>query len=48
MVTIGNEYNARWYTVGKRSVKGHPHHPLYLKNGSCTEEFDVLSYLATI
>ena len=45
MVEIGNEYGAKWYTVGKRSVKGHPHHPLYLKNGSLTEEFDVLEYL---
>ena len=48
MVDIGNEYGAQWFTVGKRSVKGHPHHPLYLKNNSPTEEFDVVSYLETI
>ena len=48
MVEIGNEYGARWYTVGKRSVKGHPHHPLYLKNGSPTEDFDISAYLETI
>ena len=48
MVSIGNEYGAQWFTVGKRSVKGHPHHPLYLKNGTPTEEFDVCEYLNTL
>ncbi len=48
MVGIGNEYGAQWFTVGKRSVKGHPHHPLYLKNGTPTEEFDVCEYLNTL
>ncbi len=48
MVDIGNEYCAQWYTVGKRSVKGHPHHPLYLKNNSPVDLFDVRSYLKTL
>ena len=48
MVEIGNEYGAQWFSVGKRSVKGHPHHPLYLKNNSPTENFDIISYLETI
>lgn len=48
MVEIGNEYGAQWFTVGKRSVKGHPHHPLYLKNNSPTETFDIISYLDNI
>lgn len=48
MVKIGNEYGASWYSVGKRSVKGHPHHPLYLKKNSPTEAFDVESYLKTL
>lgn len=48
MVEIGNEYGAKWYTVGKKSVKGHPHHPLYLRNGLPTEDFDVSDYLNTI
>ncbi len=48
MVEIGNEYDAQWFTVGKRSVKGHPHHPLYLKNGTPTEEFDIFQYLNTL
>lgn len=48
IVKIGNEYDAEWYTVGKRSVKGHPHHPLYLKKNSPVEEFDVESYINTL
>jgi len=27
MIDIGNKYDAQWFTGGKRSVKGHPHHP---------------------
>lgn len=48
MVAIGESHNAAWYTVGKRSKKGHPHHPLYLKNGLPVEEFDVKEYLKTL
>jgi hypothetical protein len=48
MIDIGNEYDAKWYTVGKRSVKGHPHHPLYLKNNSPVEEFDIQMYIDTL
>ena len=48
MIEIGNEFGAKWYTVGKRSVKGHPHHPLYLKNNSPVEAFDIESYIDTI
>ncbi len=48
MVEIGNEYGAQWFTVGKRSKKGHPHHPLYLKNNSPTDIFDITEYLKKI
>lgn len=48
MIEIGNEYGAQWFSVGKKSVKGHPHHPLYLKNNSPTEAFDVVGYLETL
>lgn len=48
MIDIGNEYGAKWYTVGKRSVKGHPHHPLYLKNNSITEDFDIEYYVSSL
>lgn len=45
MIKIGNEYGAEWVTVGKKSKKGHPHHPLYLKNGLLCDDFDVNEYL---
>ncbi len=45
MVRIGEEYEAKWYSVGRKSVKGHPHHPLYLRRDALTEEFDIASYL---
>lgn len=28
MIAIGERHGARWYTAGRRSVKGHPHHRL--------------------
>ena len=46
MVSIGNEYGALWYKAGKVSLKGHPHHPLYLKKDSPLERFDMESYLS--
>ena len=48
MVDIGNEYGAVWYHAGKPSVKGHPHHPLYLKKDSKIENFDMEGYLKKI
>lgn len=48
MIALGNEHHARWYSAGKRSKKGHPHHPLYLRKDSPLEEFDVLGYLDTL
>lgn len=46
MVTIGNEYDARWLCAGKCSKKGHPHHPLYLRKDELVRPFDILPYLA--
>ena len=49
MVEIGTSYNAEWFTCGKRSVKGHPHHPLYLKSDSRIDNFcDITDYLKTL
>ena len=48
MIAAGEEYGAVWYTAGKRSKKGHPHHPLYLRKDSPLDEFDVKSYLETL
>lgn len=44
MTDIGTRHNAIWYTAGKRSAAGHPHHPLYLSKSSKLDLFDPLSY----
>lgn len=48
MLEIGKSYGARWVSAGKRSKKGHPHHPLYLRKDSVTEDFDIEKYLEVI
>ena len=45
MIHIGAARHAVWYSAGKRSKKGHPHHPLYLRKDSPLEPFDVEAYL---
>ena len=45
MVALGRRYEARWLCAGKRSAKGHPHHPLYQRKDEKTVEFDVEQYL---
>lgn len=44
MIAAGERHGARWVTAGKRSVKGHPHHPLYLRKDSGLVPFDVAEY----
>ena len=48
MISLGEQYGARWYSAGKRSKKGHPHHPLYLRKDSPLEFFDVSEYLDSL
>ncbi len=45
MLDIGRRYEARWYTAGARSRKGHPHHPLYLRRDSGLDPFDPAAYI---
>ena len=45
MIALGEARGARWYSAGKKSKKGHPHHPLYLRKDSPLEPFDVTGYL---
>ena len=47
MVQIGQAHGAQWFTSGAISVKGHPHHPLYLKKDSPLDPFDIDAYLNT-
>lgn len=37
--------DCRWFIIGKRSMQGHPHHPLYLKKMMKLEGFDILAYI---
>lgn len=48
MAAIAAARNARWYSAGKRSRKGHPHHPLYLRKDSLLEPFDLDRYLQSL
>lgn len=48
MIALGMEHNAAWFSAGKKSKKGHPHHPLYLRKDSPLEPFDVKGYLDTL
>jgi len=48
MIDIGSRRGARWFTAGRRSKKGHPHHPLYLRRDSLLEEFDAAAYAAAL
>ena len=45
MLAVGQEYGASWYCAGKRSKKGHPHHPLYLRKDEKLQSFDAEQYL---
>lgn len=45
MAVLGQSYGAKWLCAGKRSVKGHPHHPLYLRKDEKTADFDIEGYL---
>jgi hypothetical protein len=48
MVEMGNRAGAVWYHAGPFSVKGHPHHPLYLKSNTPLEPFDIGAYLEKV
>ena len=48
MIDIGVARNARWFSAGKKSKKGHPHHPLYLRKDSGLDPFDVEAYVNDI
>ena len=48
MAELGQKYGAHWLCAGKRSIKGHPHHPLYLRKDEKTAEFDIEGYLKSL
>ncbi|MBR1534090.1 MAG: DUF1643 domain-containing protein [Ruminococcus sp.] len=48
MITLGEQYQAHWYSAGKISKKSHPHHPLYLKKDTPLDDFDINGYVETL
>jgi hypothetical protein len=42
---LAERVQAEWVCAGKCSVKGHPHHPLYLRKDEVFHSFDVWGYL---
>jgi hypothetical protein len=48
IINIANKYNVNWFTIGKKSIAGHPHHPLYLKKELPLDPFKTDDYLALI
>ena len=48
LLAVGEAHGAKWYSAGKRSKAGHPHHPLYLPKNALLEPFDVADYLTTL
>ena len=48
MVALGQELGAKWVCAGKRSKKGHPHHPLYLRKDALVRAFDTEKYLQEV
>ena len=48
MIALGRARGARWFSAGKRSKKGHPHHPLYLRKDEPVRDFPVSDYLDSL
>ena len=48
MIALGNRHGAKWYSAGRISKKGHPHHPLYLKKDTPLDLFDIEAYIAAL
>ncbi len=45
MIAIGKRHRAVWFKAGRISVKGHPHHPLYLRSDTPLDPFDIETYI---
>lgn len=45
IVQITLTKNIKWFTIGKKSKKEDPHHPLYLRKNLPLDNFDINKYL---
>lgn len=48
LLEAASDMGAKWYMAGNPSVKGHPHHPLYLKKDTPLVPFDAAGYLTRL
>jgi hypothetical protein len=48
IVAIAREHLIDWYTVGKTTKAGHPHHPLYLRKTLGLAAFNINEYLQNV
>lgn len=48
MIALGTQHRAKWYSAGKISKKGHPHHPLYLRKDTPLDPFDIEGYITSL
>ena len=48
MAELGRQLGAHWLCASKCSVKGHPHHPLYLRKDEKVYDFDMEDYLSRL
>ena len=44
IIVLSNKYNCQWVTSGDVTVKGNPRHPLFLKQTTQLQDFDIDSY----
>ncbi len=45
IVSLSNEQQFPWVSIGKVTKKGHPHHPLYVKATTKYQPFDMSNYM---
>ena len=48
MLELSKRYGALWFSAGKISKKGHPHHPLYLSKTTPLDVFDIDAYISKL
>lgn len=45
LVLLTRKNTLNWYTIGKKTKDGHPHHPLYLNKNLKLDLFDIDAYI---
>jgi hypothetical protein len=45
ILEVSARFDCEWYSIGRKSKQGHPHHPLYLRSDETMDLFDVNEYM---